>query len=250
MKKTIIFTISFIFLCISLFFALSIKAQDVSENLSSLTGGQDVISCGIASDNQRNKCCNKNNINSSNNSEKIIEKLPDILQRASNLISPAVSSISADIIPQVENTLINPCTEGKPSTSDYEDPNCICLPEDYNTSVLCDKYLKNTSEYNSCISCANNKNGIWTAIGCIDGDFNSFVSNFLLNIAIGLAGGFALLCIIYAAFQIQSSQGNAEKIKKAQEMLTSCIIGLILVIFSIFILRLIGVNILKIPGFR
>jgi len=66
---------------------------------------------------------------------------------------------------------------------------------------------------------------------------------------IGLAGLIALLCIIYAAFMIQISSGNPERIKKAQELLTSCIMGLMLIIFSVFILRLIGVDILKIPGF-
>ena len=39
-------------------------------------------------------------------------------------------------------------------------------------------------------------------------------------------------------------------LKKAQELITSCIMGLMLIIFSIFILRLIGVDILKIPGFE
>ena len=49
---------------------------------------------------------------------------------------------------------------------------------------------------------------------------------------------------------MQTSQGNPEKLKKAQEMLTSCIMGLMLIIFSVLILRLIGVDILKIPGFN
>ena len=40
-----------------------------------------------------------------------------------------------------------------------------------------------------------------------------------------------------------------EKIKKAQDLLTSCIMGLMLIIFAVFILRLVGVNILRIPGF-
>jgi len=48
---------------------------------------------------------------------------------------------------------------------------------------------------------------------------------------------------------MQSSQGNPEKLKKSQDMITSCIMGLMLIIFSIFILKLIGVDILKIPGF-
>jgi hypothetical protein len=58
-----------------------------------------------------------------------------------------------------------------------------------------------------------------------------------------------MLGIIFSAFQIQISQGNPEKIKKAREMLTSFVIGLLVIIFSVFILRLIGVDLLRIPGF-
>ena len=76
-----------------------------------------------------------------------------------------------------------------------------------------------------------------------------FIEETIFGLGIGLAGMVSLLCIIYAAFTMQSSQGNPEKIKKAQELLTSCIMGLILIIFSVFILRLIGVSILRIPGF-
>jgi hypothetical protein len=102
----------------------------------------------------------------------------------------------------------------------------------------------------NCIRGASGTVGIWTSIGCISSDLKGFISQTLLSWGIGLAGIIALLCIIYSAFQMQTSQGNPEKIKKAQELLTSCIMGLMLIIFSIFILKLIGVNILKIPGFQ
>jgi hypothetical protein len=67
---------------------------------------------------------------------------------------------------------------------------------------------------------------------------------------IGLAGGVAMLCIMYSAFRMQTSQGNPEAIKKAQETLTSCITGLVLIIFSVLILRIIAQDILRIPGFN
>jgi len=86
-------------------------------------------------------------------------------------------------------------------------------------------------------------------MGCVYTDTKDFIEKTVFGLGIGLAGGFALLCIIYAAFMMQSSQGNPEKLKKAQELITSCIMGLMLIIFSVFILRLIGVSILKIPGF-
>jgi hypothetical protein len=66
---------------------------------------------------------------------------------------------------------------------------------------------------------------------------------------LSIAAFIAIGCIIYAAVQIQLSQGDAEKLKKARETLTSCILGFMLIIFSVFILRVIGVDILQIPGF-
>lgn len=129
---------------------------------------------------------------------------------------------------------------------------CICQadkPADLNKAMaqLCYKYLQNSQEMPKCLSCAAS-NKMYTALGCIPLNLQSFVSDYLLSVGVGLGGVVALLCIIYSAIMMQTSQGNPEKIKKAQEMLTSCIMGLMLIIFSVFILRLIGVDILKIPG--
>lgn len=85
-----------------------------------------------------------------------------------------------------------------------------------------------------------------TAIGCIPfGDTDEFIG-FILRWAIGIGGGIAFLLIIFAGFQIMTSTGNPERLKAGQELLTSAIAGLILLIFSVFILRIIGVNILGI----
>ena len=99
------------------------------------------------------------------------------------------------------------------------------------------------------MACSNG-GGVWSGIGCVKTNVREFIQDTLFRLGIGLAGGLALLCIIYSAFMMQTSQGNPEKLKKAQEMLTSCIMGLMLIIFSVLILRLIGVDILKIPGFN
>jgi len=91
--------------------------------------------------------------------------------------------------------------------------------------------------------------GINTAIGCIPiGDTNEFIG-FFLRWAIGIGGGIAFLLILFAGFQIMTCSGNPERLKAGQELLTSAIAGLILLIFSVFILKLIGVNILRLPGF-
>jgi hypothetical protein len=52
--------------------------------------------------------------------------------------------------------------------------------------------------------------------------------------------------ILYAGFMLMTSTGNPERIKAGQELLTSAISGLILLIFSVFILNFIGINILGI----
>jgi Co/Zn/Cd efflux system component len=65
----------------------------------------------------------------------------------------------------------------------------------------------------------------------------------------GLAGGIAFLLILFGGFQIMVSAGNPEQMNAGKEMVTSAIAGLLLIIFSVFLLRLIGYNILRIPGF-
>jgi hypothetical protein len=124
-----------------------------------------------------------------------------------------------------------------------DDCQCRIIP---NSLVeLCNKYFDNPTECNKCVT----QNKFYSALGCIPLDIGSFFKETLFQLMLGIAGFIALFCIIYAAFQIQTSSGNTEKVKKAQELLTSCIMGLMLIIFSVFILRLIGVDILKIPGF-
>lgn len=93
---------------------------------------------------------------------------------------------------------------------------------------------------------------IYTAIGCVpvlgangQTDFLSFV----LKWAVGVGGGIAFLLIIYGGFMVMSSSGNPERLKAGQELLTSAIAGLILLIFSVFILKFIGVDILGLNKF-
>jgi len=74
--------------------------------------------------------------------------------------------------------------------------------------------------------------------------------NNILPIAMGLGGIIAFLLIVFGGFQIILSAGNPDRVKAGKEMITSAIAGLLLIIFSVFILRLIGHDILNIPGFK
>ena len=55
--------------------------------------------------------------------------------------------------------------------------------------------------------------------------------------------------ILVGAFMLSVSQGDPNKTKEAKEIITSAIIGLLFVIFSVTILQFVGVEILHIPGF-
>jgi len=97
----------------------------------------------------------------------------------------------------------------------------------------------------------NGKNidkGINTAIGCIPVGSGNELINAILNIAIGLGGGIALALILYGVFIVTTSAGMPDKLKAGSEIITSAVVGLIFVLLSIFLINLIGINILGIPG--
>ncbi len=96
------------------------------------------------------------------------------------------------------------------------------------------------------VECANN--GIKTGLGCIPTDPAAFIRQ-ILTIGIGLGGGIAFLLILLGGFKVIMSQGNPEAMSEGRDLITSAIAGLMLIIFSVFILRFIGVNILGLPGF-
>lgn len=91
-------------------------------------------------------------------------------------------------------------------------------------------------------------NEIASGLGPIGTNPSTFVQ-FMLGIILSLAGGIAVILIIISGYRLIASQGNPEKIVAAREQLTAAIVGLLFVIFSLFILQVIGVDILNLPGF-
>jgi hypothetical protein len=102
------------------------------------------------------------------------------------------------------------------------------------------------SRAGECVTCINGGKA-WTALGCISSDFSDLTKT-LLDFGIGISGGVAFLLILLGGFQIMTSGGNPEQLEAGKELVSSAITGLILIIFSVFILRLIGVDILGIPN--
>jgi hypothetical protein len=141
------------------------------------------------------------------------------------------------------------CMAGSP---EGEGSDCVCKITDKEQNLpyigeLCRKYLSDSTEMAKCETCAKT-GGYWSGLACIPLGTRAFVNKFV-QISISLAGGIALLCIIYCAIQMQISRGNPQRLEKARENLISCITGLLLILFSVFILQAVGVKIFGIPGF-
>jgi len=90
--------------------------------------------------------------------------------------------------------------------------------------------------------------GVKTGLGCLPTDPQKFV-NAALPWAIGIGSGVAFLLGLYGALMIVISAGDPEKMQAGKEIITSAIAGLLLIVFAVFILRVIGVNILGLFGF-
>lgn len=112
--------------------------------------------------------------------------------------------------------------------------------------------VKDPTQKETCEECFNKKKGVWTALGCIPygegGNATSIVQAFI-RIGLGIGGGVVVLMVLAGGFILSTSQGDPKRVDEAKAMITSAIMGLVFIIFSITILRFIGVRILQIPGF-
>lgn len=136
------------------------------------------------------------------------------------------------------------CTASNPNTS------CQCDTAGCSCKAKITPGTPSTTSSSVHGNCGDTK--IDTAIGCIpvlDNSNGATFMGFILKWAVGIGGGIAFLLILYGGFMVMTSAGNPERLKAGQELLTSAISGLILLIFSIFILKFIGVDILGLGAF-
>lgn len=91
--------------------------------------------------------------------------------------------------------------------------------------------------------------GIWTAIGCLPIDLGLLFRDYIFVYGMGIAGGIAFLYFLYGAFIILTSMGNPERIEEGKQIIVSALSGIFLIIFSVFLIGIIGVDILQLPGF-
>lgn len=115
---------------------------------------------------------------------------------------------------------------------------------------VCGQLLEGSAEKRACEDCRTlgGGNATWTAVGCFSGEPSQIIGS-LIKIGLNIGGGVALIMILVAGFMFTTSQGDPKKTNEAKELMTSAVIGLLFIIFSVTILQFIGVSILQIPGF-
>ncbi len=142
----------------------------------------------------------------------------------------------------------NKCKSGYEPNATIIPPSCTCrLPADVVKAggaiptTLCTPGAANCSSAAG-IECAGGK-GVVTAIGCIHTEPIEFVKDFL-KLAMGIAGGIGFLFMLYGVFLMITSAGNPDTLKNGSGIFTNAIIGLLFIIFSLLLLKIIGVDIL------
>lgn len=90
---------------------------------------------------------------------------------------------------------------------------------------------------------------IYTGLGCIPTSTAGFTSALLTFLA-GTAGAISLVIMLIATIQIMTGGDNAEQVKKGKELFTGAITGLLFIIFSVTLLRIIAGDIINLPGFN
>ena len=91
-------------------------------------------------------------------------------------------------------------------------------------------------------------NEIITDLGCIPNTPAGFVQKFY-DVGLGAIGGVGVLGMVYGCYLIITSQGNSNQVQKGKRYLTSSVLGILLVIFAVFFIKVVAVDMLHIPGF-
>lgn len=134
--------------------------------------------------------------------------------------------------------------------------NCV----DPTADIKCQRVFTQNGEYSSVNECndkcvpvvtgvgkvlCSDEQSIYTAIGCVPFSTIWQASAFIITWGLGIGGGWAILLFAYAGFTILTSSGDPAKLQAGKETLISAISGIIMLIFCVFILRVIGVNVLQ-----
>jgi|GEM_PF-2327287 len=243
-----------------------------------LSQAYEIVTCGFASSPQ-NQCCTNTAQDFKQPTSNLTKKcfIPNpfnkdacffdtatVTDALMGLVSSGLESETGDITKFInEYGGVPACFVGR-QKGVVGEASCTCEPSD--GAEICRRYIANNTDANTdqwneykpfsdCTTCMESNDRlapgeglkIYTGLGCVDTSIAG-ITEFVFSIVLGIAGTASLFCIIISAFQMQISRGNPEQLQKAQGLVTSCITGLIVVIFSVIILQIIGVDILRLPG--
>lgn len=147
----------------------------------------------------------------------------------------------------------NDIVTGNPNVCDESSGRALCIvpslhitPTPVATQFsLCNQAGRNASICNTCMS----SGGLWTGVGCVPYNDSTETVRAILTIGLGIAGGAVVLMTLAGAFLITTSQGDPKRVDEGKSLITSAVAGILFIIFSVTILRFIGVNILRLPDF-
>lgn len=119
--------------------------------------------------------------------------------------------------------------------------------------AICENVTDNSdtdeNEHDECNKCMNTEGYVYTAIGCAPTDSSTFVQDFVFKFGVSAASSIAFLLMLWGGFTMLTSAGDPQKLAHGREIFVAAIAGLLFIILSIFILEVIGINILRLPGF-
>lgn len=110
------------------------------------------------------------------------------------------------------------------------------------------------SNWNICRTCLYDATGLeqkgnyYTVFGCLSTKPELYVKS-VLSIVFGVAGGLAFLAVLGGSAIVLTSAGYPDRIQTGKDLIVSALFGIILIVFSVFLLRVVGFEILRIPGF-
>ncbi len=107
--------------------------------------------------------------------------------------------------------------------------------------------LATTTDLGSFLGDVGDQAGIASSGGTPNTELLPFIAN-LISTALGLLGVVFLLYAVYAGFLWTTAQGSEEKIKKAKQILSNCVIGLVITLAAYSISYFVVTNIQSAAG--
>lgn len=243
-----------------------VNAQEIQPNQQQFSAAPEVmvpgVSCGIADSLKAKACCLSED-------DFPDEKPPGLVEKVARKIGLAMLSNLMQKKRELNNELnriqknaaknAKKCLSGEPQYYQLDPAvpksakNCTCVDPKTDGSnavtIMCKKYYIEPNnpdienERLSCVKCAQ-KSGYWSSFGCVPLNLGELISKVILNVGIGLGGFVSILCVTLNAIRLQLSRGDSSKIQSVRENMTSCILGLVLILFSVFILRIVDITVL------